>query len=113
MRRHSKWIAVLVLVSFFQLGIVLVQAQDIIPADAFLLRNRNDLQVTFFLRKGPGDWTKYRLSAGGDGLFKDKDQIWMGTDGQEPVHYYLHLGCRYKIVWKDRRWDVVKIEFCD
>lgn len=113
MRRHLKWIAVLVLVSFFQLGIVLVHAQDIIPANAFLLRNRNDLQVTFFLRKAAGDWTEYRLPAGRDGIFKDKDQIWMATEGQEPVHYYLDLGCRYKIVWRAPRWDVERMQFCD
>jgi hypothetical protein len=113
MRRHLKWIAVLILVSFFQLGIVLVQAQDIIPANAFLLRNRNDRQITFFLRKGAGDWTEYSLSAGGDGIFKNKDQIWIATKGQEPVHRSLQIGCRYKIVMKAGRWDVDGIGFCD
>jgi hypothetical protein len=111
MHRHSKSITILVLVSFFQLGIVLVRAQDIIPANAFLLRNRTDREIIFFLRKGDQEWTKYRLNPSQDEIFSDKDQIWISTDGQEPVHYYLKLGCRYKIVWKDGRWDVDRMGF--
>lgn len=108
MRRHSKWIAILVLASFFQLN-VLARAQDIIPANAFLLRNRTDREITFFLRKGDDDWTRHRLAAGERQIFSKKDQIWIATEGQEPVHRYLQLGCRYRIVWKAGRWDVEKM----
>lgn len=109
MRSHSKWIAILVLVSFFQLGGVLARAQDIIPPNAFLLRNRNDRQITFFLRKGDEDWAEYSLAAGAKRVFSNKDQIWIGTEGQENVHYHLQLGSRYTIVWKAGRWDVEKM----
>ncbi|MFY9621492.1 MAG: hypothetical protein WAM70_08685 [Pyrinomonadaceae bacterium] len=109
MRKHSKWVAILVLASLFQSGVVLVRAQDIIPANAFLLRNRNDRQIIFYLRKDSDDWERYGLAAGAEGIFKNKNQIWIKTEDQEPVHYYLRLGCRYRIVWQDERWDVEKL----
>jgi hypothetical protein len=115
MRRHSRLIALLVLLGVclvqLQLKPITAQAQDIIPANAFLIRNKGDRPVVFFLRNGNGPWIQYSLSAEERALYYDKDQIWLAPEGQPPVHYTLVKGQRYRIIRQNSRWDVVRAEF--
>lgn len=112
MRNRVKVISLVLLlsVSAVQLKTPSILAQDILPANAFLLRNKADRTLTFWLRKGSSDWRKYELPQNARDTYEDKDQIWMSTLGQEPVHYTLRVGQRYVLIWKDARWDVEPME---
>jgi hypothetical protein len=113
MLRRSRWISLLILFGVLSLQLPLqpvTLAQDIIPPNAFLLRNKGDRTLTFWLRRGNGPWTQCQLAAGERSLYYDQDEIWLATQGQEPVHYRLELGQRYKIIWLNTRWDVLRME---
>jgi hypothetical protein len=86
------------------------QAQDIIPTNAFLLRNKGDRTLTFWLRRGNGPWTEYQLTAGERALYYDQNEIWLATQGREPVQYVLELGQRYRIIWLNTRWEIQRME---
>lgn len=86
------------------------QSSDVIPSNAVLIRNGGNRQIIFWLRNGNGPWVKFWLDAGDNRPYKNVDQIWIRTTGQEPVQYKLELNQRYKIVWDGTRWVVVRID---
>lgn len=113
MLRRSRWILLLILLGLFSLQLQrqpATLAQDIIPPNAFLLRNKGDRPITFSLRRGNGPWTQYQLASGERALYYDQNEIWLATQGQEPVHYILELGQRYRIIWLSMRWDITRME---
>ena len=92
-----------------QTAAVTPQSSDIIPTDALLIRNSSNQPIAFWLRNGDGAWYKFELNAGANRIYKNLDQIWISTTGQEPVHYKLELQQRYKIIWNGTKWDLRRI----
>jgi hypothetical protein len=92
-----------------QLCAAVVKAQDIIPADKFLIRNKTGYAVTFSLRQGAGRWDDYYLSPGADSLFGGYDQIWFCPSGVGCQHLQLRLGQRYKITFDGASFHFVMI----
>jgi len=99
-----------VLLVSVQLGAVVARAQDdIVPPDKFLIRNRSNYDIAFFLRRGDGPWVRYGLAAGQDNLYNNADQLWFAPDGYIPIHCRVELGQRYKFVFDGTRWYFLRI----
>jgi len=112
MSNRARLVSFLLLVSLLAVHLTppTTLAQDILPPNAFLIRNKGDRTLTFWLRKGSGNWKAYELAQSARDTYEDKDQIWISTIGKEPVHYTLTVGNRYALIWKSGRWDVEPIE---
>lgn len=100
----------LVVLLLLQLKPLPIYAQDLIPANAFLIRNRSKEMVTFWLRRGSEEWVKEILDVEERETFFDKDQIYMSPPGHEPIHRSLRLGKRYRIVCNGSSWNIEPME---
>ncbi len=79
--------------------------------NSFSIKNLHSGPIVFSLSKNGNDWDTYKIGAGGSEMFTDYNYFKIVTkthQKQIKSVYNVRPQKRYKVFWKDSKWDLAE-----
>jgi hypothetical protein len=81
-----------------------------VPGEISITNGNDTTSVSFYLRNGDGDWTRFSLEPNQDSGYKNATSIRI-VSKNKTVQYKVVADRRYRIFWKEaeRHWDLERL----